>query len=284
MKEKKLELITKIFEGKEIRSVWNDIKEDYYFSVVDVIAILSNASIPRNYWSDLKRKLKIEGSELHENIVQLKMIANDGKLRITDVLDTKGIFRLIESIPSPKAEPFKLWLANLGKERIDEIFDPEIAINRSIDYYRKRGYPDNWIEARLKGILNRNKLTDTWKKHGVKEGMEFAILTNKIYKSWSGMTAREYKDYKGLKKESLRDNMSEIEVALTDLGEISTRELTKELNPIGLNQNKVIANKGGNVAKTAKDVLEKELNKTVITNKNNLNYKYIDEDKLLETK
>ena len=248
MKEKKLELITKIFEGKEIRSVWNDIKEDYYFSVVDVIAILSNASIPRNYWSDLKRKLKIEGSELHENIVQLKMIANDGKLRITDVLDTKGIFRLIESIPSPKAEPFKLWLANLGKERIDEIFDPEIAINRSIDYYRKRGYPDNWIEARLKGILNRNKLTDTWKKHGVKEGMEFAILTNEIYKSWSGMTAREYKDYKGLKKESLRDNMSEIEVALTDLGEISTRELTKELNPIGLNQNKVIANKGGNPA------------------------------------
>ena len=181
-------------------------------------------------------------------------------------------------------EPFKLWLSTLAKERIDEFFDLEIAINRSIDYYRKRGYPDNWIEARLKGILNRNKLTDTWKKHGVKEGMEFAILTNEIYKSWSGMTAREYKDYKGLKKESLRDNMSEIEVALTDLGEISTRELTKELNPIGLNQNKVIANKGGYVAKTAKDVLEKELNRTVITNKNNLNYKYIDEDKLLEIK
>ena len=165
MKEKKLELITKMVDGKEIRSVWNNEIEDYYFSVIDVVAILSNANIPRNYWSDLKRKLKIEGSELHENIVQLKRVATDGKLRVTDVLDTKGIFRLIESIPSPKAEPFKLWLANLGKERIDEVFDPEIAINRSINYYRKRGYPDNWIEARLKGILNRNKLTDTWKNH-----------------------------------------------------------------------------------------------------------------------
>ena len=284
MKEKKLELITKMFEGKEIRSVWNEKKEDYYFSVIDVVGALTDSIRARKYWSDIKTRLKEEGSELSDKIGPLKMIANDGKLRVTDVLDTKGIFRLIESIPSPKAEPFKLWLSSLAKERIDEVFDPEIAINRSIDCYRKRGYPDSWIEARLKGILNRNKLTHTWKNHGVKEGMEFAILTNEIYKTWSGMTARQYKDYKGLKKESLRDNMSEIEVALTDLGEISTRELTKELNPIGLNQNKIIANKGGNVAKTAKDVLEKELNKTVITNKNNLNYKYIDEDKLLETK
>ena len=285
MKEKKLELITKMFEGKEIRSVWNEKKEDYYFSVIDVVGALTDSIRARKYWSDIKTRLKEEGSELSEKIGQLKIKSlKDGKYFLTDVLDTKGIFRLFESIPSPKAEPFKLWLSSLAKERIDEVFDPEIAINRSIDYYRKRGYPDNWIEARLKGILNRNKLTDTWKKHGVKEGMEFAILTNEIYKTWSGMTARQYKDYKGLKKESLRDNMSEIEVALTDLGEISTRELTKELNPIGLNQNKIIANKGGNVAKTAKDVLEKELNRTVITNKNNLNYKYIDEDKLLETK
>lgn len=282
MKENKLELITKMFDGKEIRSIWNEIKEDYYFSVVDVIAILSNASIPRNYWSDLKRKLKIEGSELHENIVQLKLKSlKDGKYYLTDVLDTKGIFRLIESIPSSKAEPFKLWLSNLGKERIDEIFDPEIAINRSINYYRKRGYSDSWIEARLKGMLNRNKLTDTWQNHGINEGLEFAILTNEIYKTWSGMTAREYKDFKGLRKESLRDNMSDIEVALTDLGEIATRELTNELNPIGLQQNKHVSKMGGDVAKVAKDNLESKLNKCVITNKNNLNYKHID-DKLMK--
>ena len=181
-------------------------------------------------------------------------------------------------------EPFKLWLANLGKERIDEVFDPEIAINRSINYYRKRGYPDNWIKNRINGILNRNKLTDTWKNHGIKEGIEIAILTNEIYKTWSGMTAREYKNYKGLRKESLRDNMSDIEIALTDLGEIATRELTNELKPVGLNENKIIAKKGGNVSKTARDVLEKELNKSVITNKNNLNYKYVDENKKLQIK
>ena len=285
MKEKKLELITKMFEGKEIRSVWNDKKEDYYFSVVDTVGALTDSVRARKYWNDIKARLKEEGSELSEKIGQLKIKSlKDGKYYLTDVLDTKGIFRLIESIPSTKAEPFKLWLSSLAKERIDEVFDPEIAINRSINYYRKRGYPDSWIEARLKGILNRNKLTDTWKNHGVKEGIEIAILTNEIYKSWSGMTAREYKDYKGLKKESLRDNMSDIEIALTDLGEVATRELTNELNPLGLDENKIIANKGGKVSKTAKSTLEKELNKSIITNKNNLNYKYIDEEKLIETK
>lgn len=205
MESQKLETITKLFEGSEIRSIWDSDKEEYYFSVVDVIRALTNANIPRNYWSDLKRKLKEEGSRLHENIVQLKMMAQDGKLRETDALDTKGILRLIESVPSPKAEPFKLWLANLGNERIDEVFNPELAINRAIDYYRSRGYDDDWIEARLKGIMNRNKLTDVWKKTGITESYEFGILTNEIYKEWSGMSAKEYKEFKGLRKESLRD-------------------------------------------------------------------------------
>jgi len=182
--DNKLETITNLFEGKKIRSVWNPEIEDYYFSVVDVIGVLTNSNIPRNYWSDLKRKLKQEGSELHENIVQLKMKAHDGKFRATDVLNTKGILRLIESIPSPNAEPFKVWLAEVGSDRIDEVFDPEIAIKRAINYYRKRGYSDKWIEARLKGILDRNKLTDIWKDGGITEDFEYGILTNEIYKTW----------------------------------------------------------------------------------------------------
>lgn len=279
----KLETISNLFEDKEIRSVWDSEKEDYYFSVVDVISILTDAKIPRNYWSDLKRKLIFEGSELHEKIVQLKLKAQDGKMRVTDVLDTKGIFRLIESIPSPKAEPFKLWLANLGDERINEVFDPEIAIKRAIDYYRKRGYSDKWIEVRLKGILDRNKLTDIWKKGGISKNYEYGILTNEIYKEWSSMKASEYKAYKVIRKESLRDNMTDIEVALTDLGEIATRELAKEHKPYGLEQNKKIAKMGGHAAKVARDDIEKNLGKSVISNKNSLNYKYIDE-KLLEDK
>ena len=281
MENKKLETITKLFEGSEIRSVWDSDKEEYYFSVVDVIGALTNANIPRNYWSDLKRKLKEEGSQLHENIVQLKMRAQDGKLRVTDVLDTKGILRLIESVPSPKAEPFKLWLASLGNERINEVFNPELAINRAIDYYRGRGYDDEWIEARLKGIINRNKLTDAWKNAGISEGYEFGVLTNEIYKEWSGMTAKEYKGFKGLRKESLRDNMSDIEVALTDLGEIATRELVKEYKPYGLTENKKIAKAGGDVAKAAKDSLEGKLGKSIVSNKNKLGYKYVDDSKLL---
>lgn len=196
----KLETISNLFEGNEIRSIWDSEKEDYYFSVVDIIGALTNANIPRNYWSDLKRRLIDEGSELHEEIVQLKMKAQDGKNRMTDTLDTKGILRLIESVPSPKAEPFKMWLANLGSERIDEVFDPEIAVNRAIDYYRKRGYSDKWISERLNGILNRKKLTDTWKENGINENYEYAMLTNEIYKGWSGMKASEYKAYKGIRK------------------------------------------------------------------------------------
>ena len=282
MENQKLETITKLFEGSEIRSIWDSEKEEYYFSVVDVIGALTNANIPRNYWSDLKRKLKEEGSQLHENIVQLKMRAQDGKLRETDTLDTKGILRLIESVPSPKAEPFKLWLASLGNERINEVFNPELAINRAIDYYRSRGYDDEWIEARLKGIINRNKLTDAWKSAGITEGYEFGVLTNEIYKSWSGMTAKEHKGFKGLRKESLRDNMSDIEVVLTDLGEIATRELVKEHKPQGLRENKKIAKAGGNVAKVAKDNLEEKLGKSVVSSQNKLNYKYVDDSKLIE--
>lgn len=222
---------------------------------------------------------------MHENIVQLKMKSQkDGKQYLTDVLDTKGIFRLIESIPSPKAEPFKLWLANLGSERIDEVFDPEIAISRAVTYYRNRGYDDKWIKARLTGIVDRFKLTDVWKESGVTKDYEYGILTNEIYKSWSGMKASEYKDFKGLRKESLRDNMTDIEVALTDLGEIATRELAKEHKPYGLKQNKEIAKRGGKIAKITRDNLEKELGRTVISNKNSLNYEYIDEYLLEEKK
>ena len=280
MNNNKLETITNLFEGAQIRSVWDNNKEDYYFSVVDVISALTGSDRPRKYWNDLKLKLKDEGSQLSEKIGQLKMKAQDGKFRETDVLDTKGILRLIESVPSPKAEPFKLWLASLGSERIDEVFDPERAIARGIDYYRKKGYDDAWIEARIKGIFNRKKLTDAWKNAGVTEGYEYAQLTNEIYKEWSGMTAKEYKGFKGLRKESLRDNMSDLEVALTDLGEIATRELVKTHKPHGLKENKEIAKRGGKIAKNTRDNLEQELGKPVITNENHLGYQYIDEKQI----
>ncbi len=195
----KLETISNLFEDKEIRSIWDSEKEEYYFSVVDIIGALTNANIPRNYWSDLKRKLSVEGSQLHENIVQLKMKSKkDGKSYLTDTLDTKGVLRLIESVPSPKAETFKLWLANLGSERIDEVFDPEIAINRAVNYYCNKGYTDEWIKSRLTGIVDRFKLTDIWKEGGITKPLEYAMLTNEIYKCWSGMKASEYKELKGL--------------------------------------------------------------------------------------
>lgn len=285
MKENKLETISNLFEDNEIRSVWDNDKEEYYFSVVDVISALTGANIPRNYWSDLKRKLKEEGSQLHEKIVQLKMKSKkDEKNYLTDTLDTKGILRLIESVPSPNAEPFKLWLANLGSERIDEVFDPEIAINRAVDYYRKRGYSDKWIKDRLDGIVDRKQLTDVWKDDGITKNYEYGILTNEIYKEWSGMKASEYKAFKGLRKESLRDNMSDIEVLLTDLGETATRELAKKHKPYGLEQNKKIARMGGNTAKVARDDLEKKLGESVITKNNNLNYKYIESQDKIENK
>ena len=207
------------------------------------------------------------------------MKAHDGKLRETDTLDTAGIFRLIESVPSRKAEPFKLWLANLGSERIDEVFDPEIAVNRAVNYYRNKGYTDDWIKARLSGIVDRFKLTDVWKDGGITKPMEYAMLTNEIYKGWSGMKANEYKEYKGLRKESLRDNMTDIEVALTNIGEIAARDIALNEHPEGLKDNLKVAARGGSVAKGARDLYEKETKKSAISNKNALNYKYIDEIK-----
>lgn len=283
MNKNKMQTISNLFEDKEIRSIWDKDKEDYYYSVVDVISALTNANIPRNYWSDLKRKLKQEGSELHENIVQLKMKAQDGKLRETDTLDTEGIFRLIESVPSPKAEPFKLWLAKLGRQKVDEVFDPSKGIDEMIDFYLKKGYTLEWIESRIKAIIDRKRLTKIWYDNGVKDGKEFAILTNTIYKEWSGMNAQDYKEYKGIRKENLRDNMSRIEVILTDLGEVTATDIAKEEKPNGLEENIKVAKRGGSVAKTAREMYEKETNKSALSNKNNLDYKYI-ADKKIENK
>ena len=278
----KLETLTNLFEGKEIRSIWDSEKEDYYFSVVDVISALAEPKEPRKYWNDLKRKLQNEGSELSEKIGQLKMKSlKDGKMYNTDTLDTNGIFRLIESVPSPKAEPFKMWLASLGKERIDEVFDPEIAANRVVNYYRAKGYSDEWIKQRLIGIVDRFKLTDIWKDGGIDKPVEFALLTNEIYQTWSGMKANEYKEFKGLRKESLRDNMTDVELAITNIGELTTRDIAKEEHPKGLKENMRVAKRGGKVAKGARELYEKETKKSAISKDNALNYKYIDDNKKL---
>ena len=284
MKENKLETITNLFENSTIRSIWNEEKEEYYFSVIDVIGALTNNDYQksRNYWKWLKNKLNNEGSELVSNTNQLKMKSSDGKYYNTDTLDTQGIFRLIESIPSPKAEPMKMWLANLGKERIDEVFDPEIAGNRIINYYRSKGYSDEWIKKRLTGMVDRFKLTDIWKDGGIEKPVEYAMLTNEIYKSWSGMKASEYKAYKGIRKESLRDNMTDIEVLLTDLGEIATRDIAKSENPQGFKENLKVARKGGQVAKDARNSYEKATNKSAISNENALNYQYVNETEQIE--
>ncbi len=282
--DNKLETISNLFEGNEIRSIWDSEKEEYYFSVVDIIGALTDSKAPRKYWSVLKNRLKKEGSEVTTNCSQLKMLAPDGKIRLRDVMITKDIFRLIESVPSPKAEPFKVWLANLGSERIDEVFDPEIAVNRAITYYRNKGYTDEWIKRRLTGIVDRFKLTDVWKEGGITKPMEYAMLTNEIYKGWSGMKASEYKAYKGLRKESLRDNMTDIEVALTNIGEIAARDIAKAEHPEGLKENLKVAARGGSVAKGARDLYEKETKRKAISDKNALNYKYVDEIKKIESK
>lgn len=284
MKDSKLATISNLFEGIEIRSIWDPEKEEYYFSVVDVVKALTGSNIPKRYWSDLKRKLDEEGSQLYANIVRLKMKAQDGKFRETDTLDTKGIFRLIESIPSPKAEPFKVWLANLGSERVDEVFDPEKAVKRAVHYYKMRGYDDEWIKLRLAGIVDRNKLTDVWVDSGIREDYEFGILTNEIYQGWSGMKASEYKEFKGIRKESLRDNMSDLEILLTDIGEVTTRELAKEHRPYGLEENKKIAASGGEIANITRKEIESRLGKSVVNNENKLSYQYKDENKKIENK
>ena len=281
MKENKIDTITNLFEGNEIRSIWDSEKEDYYFSVVDVIGVLTESSDSSHYWRTLKSRMIKEGNETVTNCDRFKLKAKDGKMRITDMLDTEGIFRLIESVPSPKAEPFKMWLASLGKERIDEVFDPEKAIDRAIDYYRKKGYSDIWIEVRLKGILNRKKLTDVWKENGITENYEYAMLTNEIYKNWSGMKAQEYKDFKGIRKESLRDNMTDIEVILTDLGEVTARDIAKQERPQGLKDNLDVAKRGGEVSKIARESYELQTGHSAITNKNSIGGRYIDTNKQL---
>ena len=274
MNQDKMHLINKLFNNETIRTVWDNEQEKYFISVVDIVRILTDSDNPQVYWRVMKKRLKDEGNETVTNCNALKLKAQDGKYRMTDVVDIEGMFRIIESIPSKNAEPIKQWLAKLGSERINETFDPSITVQRAIDTYRAKGYPEEWIIKRIKGIQDRKKLTDTWNEHGVSTEKEYAILTNEIYKEWSGFTAKEYKNYKGLRKESLRDNMTDIEVALADLGEIATRELTKKKNPKGLAENRKIARKGGNVSKVARNQLESELNESVISKDNYLNYEY----------
>ena len=262
----------KIFEGNQIRSVWDNDKEEWYFSVVDVVGILTDSKDPGAYWRKLKQRLKEEGSEVVTFCHGLKLKAADGKMRESDVADMQGIFRIIQSVPSPKAEPFKMWLAEVGKERLDEIVDPELTIERALETYLRKGYSREWINQRLQAIQVRKELTDAWQDHGIKEGTEYAILTNEISKAWSGMTTREYKDLKGLKKQNLRDNMSTTELILNMLAETATKDIANASNPYGLEENKKVAKRGGNVAKVAKETLEQETGKPVITTKNAIDF------------
>ena len=258
----------KVFENKKVRTAWNEETEDWYFSVIDVIEILTESENPRRYWSDLKIKLSSEGSELYENIVQLKLPATDGKMRLTDVLDTKGILRLVQSVPSPKAEPFKMWLAKVGSERLDEIADPEKAILRGADYYRAKGYTEGWINQRLQTIEMRKELTDEWKKRGIESEKDYAILTNEMTKAWSGLTVKEYKEKKGLKKENLRDNMTNIELVLNMLAEVTSTAISKQEEPETFEENRKVAIRGGKVANSAKEEYEKETGLKVVSELN----------------
>ena len=257
-----------IFEDKKVRTLWDADLEKWYVSIIDVIEVLTNSDRPRKYWSDLKAKLKKEGSELSEKIGQLKMEAEDGKLRITDVADTEQLFRLIQSIPSPKAEPFKIWLAQIASERLDEMQDPELSIDRALEQYLQLGYSENWINQRLKSIEIRKELTDEWKKRGLKEGQQFATLTDIITKTWAGKTTKEYKILKGLKKENLRDNMTNTELILNMLAEASTKEISQAVNPKDFEDSKRVAKQGGNVAKVAMKELEAKTGKKVVTKVN----------------
>ena len=259
----------KIFEGSQIRSVWDNEREEWYFSVVDVIGSLTESNNPRDYWYRVKKRMSAEErSELSTFCRQLKLKSTDGKSYKTDVADMQGIFRIIQSVPSPKAEPFKMWLAEVGKERIDEIIDPELTIDRALEGYARKGYSREWINQRLQAIQVRKELTDTWQDHGVKAGNEYAILTNEISKAWSGMTTREYKDFKGLKKENLRDNMSTTELILNMLAETATKDIAEATNPQGLEENKKAAQDGGSIAGDARKSIEARTGKPVITSKN----------------
>jgi len=257
-----------IFQGNRIRRRWNGKQEKWYFSVIDVVAALTGSTIPKRYWSDLKIKLQKEGSEVYEKIVRLKMPASDGKLRGTDVADTEVMLRIIQSVPSPNAEPFKLWLARIGYERLEETADPELAINRALKTYLRKGYSQDWINQRLKSIEVRKALADEWEKRGVKEGLEFAILTDEITQAWTGMTTGKYKQLKGLKKENLRDNMTNLELVLNMLAETATTEISQKRQPRSFPQNKLVAKEGGTVAGNARREIEAKTGKKVITRKN----------------
>ena len=265
-----------LFEDQKIRTAWDAEKEEWYFSIIDVISVLTGTANPRRYWSDLKRKLKAEGAnELYEKIVQLKMLSSDGKRYKTDVANTEQLLRIIQSIPSPKAEPFKAWLAMVGKERIEETIDPEQAIDRALDTYLKKGYSEEWIHQRLLAIRIRNELTDEWKKRGVQKGKEYAILTDEISRAWSGMTTGQYKRLKGLTKENLRDNMTDLELVLTMLAEASTTDISKTAKPQTFEENKQVAKRGGKVAGIARQALEAETGKPVITEKNAFDFQQL---------
>ena len=282
MNQDKMHIVNKLFNNETIRTVWDNEKETYYISVVDIVRVLTDSTNPQTYWRVLKKRLKDEGNETVTNCNTLKLKSKDGKYRLTDVVDIEGMFRIIESIPSKNAEPIKGWLAKLGSERINETFDPSLAVQRAIDTYRAKGYDEDWIIKRIKGIQDRKKLTEVWKDNGVDSNLEYAILTNDIYREWSGMTAKEYKEFKGLRKESLRDNMSDIEVMLADIGEITTRELAKKHKPYGLSENRKIAKAGGEVASNTRKNIEEKLGENVISKNNNLNYQYIDDNKKLD--
>ena len=284
MEQNKMYLINKIFNNETIRTVWDRETEKYYISVVDIVTVITESKDGRKYWNKLKQRLKKEGNESVTNCHQLKLKSSDGKYYNTDVVDIEGMFRIIESIPSKNAEPIKQWLASLGSERINETFDPSISLQRSIDLYRAKGYDEDWIIKRIKGIQDRKKLTDVWKDNGVTKEIEFAILTNEIYHGWSGMNAKEYKEFKGLRKESLRDNMSDLEVLLADIGETTTRELAKKHKPQGLEKNREMAKRGGKIANLTREKIEEELEENVITQDNNLNYIYSDKKEPLDSK
>lgn len=255
----------KVFEEKKVRTLWDSETEEWYFSVVDVVAVLTDSENPRRYWSDLKRKLAKEGSQLYAEIVQLKMLSSDGKYYKTDVATTQQLFRLIQSIPSPKAEPFKLWMAQVAKERLDQMQDPELSIKQAMEDYKRLGYSDNWINQRLKSIEIRKELTDEWKRRGLQEGVQFATLTDIIYQSWADKTAKEYKQFKGLKKENLRDNMTNKELVLNMLAELSTKEISEAIQPETFDDHKDVAKRGGNIAREARLRLEEETGKPVIS-------------------
>ena len=255
----------KLFEEKRVRTVWDDEQEKWYFSIVDVVAILTDSPNPRKYWSVLKTRLNKEGSELTTNCSQLKMQATDGKKYLTDVADTEQLFRLIQSIPSPKAEPFKVWMAKVASERLNQIQDPELSIDQALTDYKRMGYSENWINQRLKSIEIRKDLTDEWKRHGLQEGVQFATLTDIIYQTWSDMTAKEYKQFKGLKKENLRDNMTNKELVLNMLAELSTKEISESNNPETLKEHMDVAHQGGEIARNARLELETKTGKKVIS-------------------